>query len=134
MVARIAFAAAAGVVALVLFLVAAWFLGDALMLLLQTAHLSPAAAAALTGVAGLVLAGLIGLTARLVMRPRRRPAAPAASSGNGIAADLGALAAQQIVGTARSHPYGTAGAALAAGLAVGAIPELRKSLVGLFKH
>jgi hypothetical protein len=62
-----------------------------------------------------------------------------ASSGangvaNGIAADLGALAAQQIVSTTRAHPYGTVGAALAAGLAVGAVPELRKSLMGLLRH
>jgi hypothetical protein len=74
--------------------------------------------------------------------PRGRPAAPPASApgvhangvANGIVADLGALAAQQIVNTTREHPYGTMGAALAAGLAVGAIPELRKTLTGLLKN
>jgi hypothetical protein len=139
-VARIGITVAAGLAALVVFAITMWFLGDALMLWLEDKTIPPAGAAGLTGVAGLVLVGLLGLTARWALHPRRRPviAATTASPGvngvaNGIAADLGALAAQQIVGTARSHPYGTAGAALAAGLAVGAVPELRKSLMGLFK-
>jgi hypothetical protein len=63
-----------------------------------------------------------------------KPAAGVNGVANGIAADLGALAAQQIVNTTREHPYGTMGAALAAGIAVGAIPELRKTLTGLLKH
>jgi hypothetical protein len=136
-VTRIAIAVAAGLVALVVLAVTAWFLGDALMLWIESEGLSPAAAAGLTGLAGLVLTGLTALAARWALHPRRRPAVPAAAPGvngvaNGIAADLGALAAQQIVSTGRAHPYGTVGAALAAGLAVGAVPELRKSLMGLF--
>lgn len=110
-----------------------WFLGDAFMLWLGSRGFEPAAAAGLTGLAGLTLAGLIGLYARLAMRPRRRTAT-AAPGGNGIAADLGALVAQQIVNSTREHPYGSMGAALAAGLAVGAIPELRKTLTGLLKN
>jgi len=140
-VTRIAIAVAAGIVALIVLAVTAWFLGDALMLWIESKGLSPAAAAGLTGLAGLIWTGLIALVARWALHPRRRPAGPAttASPGvngvaNGIAADLGALAAQQIVNTTRSHPYGTMGAALAAGLAVGAVPELRKSLMGLLKH
>jgi hypothetical protein len=89
----------------------------------------------------LVLVVIVGLVAKWVMRTPRRPALPAVQPApganglaNGIAADLGALAAQQIVSTTRAHPYGTVGAALAAGLAVGAVPELRKSLMGLIKH
>jgi hypothetical protein len=138
-VARIGIAVAAGLVALVVFAVTMWFLGDALMLWIEEKAIPPAGAAGLTGLAGLVLVGLLGLTARWALHPRRRRAMSAtASSGangvaNGIAADLGALAAQQIVSTTRAHPYGTMGAALAAGLAVGAVPELRKSLMGLFK-
>jgi hypothetical protein len=138
---RIGLAAAAGIVALIVLGTTLWFLGDALMLLLEEKGFGPPGAAGLTGVAGLVVVLLLGLAAKLVMRsPRRRPAVAAASAPpgvkgvtNGIAADLGALAAQQIVNATRSHPYGTVGAALAAGLAVGALPELRKSLIGLLK-
>ena len=129
-----------GAAALIVFAVTLWFLGDALLLLLEEKGFTPSAAAGLAGVAGLVLAALLGLLAKAATRPRRRPALPAAATAggngvaNGIAADLGALAAQQIVSTTRAHPYGTVGAALAAGLAVGAVPELRKSLMGLLKH
>lgn len=139
--ARIGVAAAAGVVALLVLLIALLFLGHALMLLLEQKGLHPSAAAGLTGVAALVVTVLLGLVAKWVMRTPRRPALPAAQPApgtngvaNGIAADLGALAAQQIVNTTRAHPYGTVGAALAAGLAVGAVPELRKSLMGMIKH
>jgi hypothetical protein len=138
---RIGLAAAAGASALIVIAVTIWFLADALRLLLESEGFQPAAAAGLTGLAGLVLAGLIGLFARWLIKPHRRPAVPAAAPtpgingvANGIAADLGALAAQQIVNTTREHPYGTMGAALAAGIAVGAMPELRKTLTGLFKH
>jgi hypothetical protein len=138
---RIGLAAAAGIVALIVLGTTLWFLGDALMLLFEEKGFRPSGAAGLTGVAGLVVVLLLGLAAKLAMRSPRRPAAAAATAprpgfsgvGNGIAADLGALAAQRIVNTTRSHPYGTVGAALAAGLAVGAVPELRKSLIGLFK-
>jgi divalent metal cation (Fe/Co/Zn/Cd) transporter len=132
-------AVAAGLVALIVLAATAWFLGDALMLWLEGEGISPPGAAGLTGLAGLVLTGLIALVARWVLRRPHRPALPATTApgvngvANGIAADLGALAAQQIVSTSRAHPYGTVGAALAAGLAVGAVPELRKSLMGLLK-
>ena len=136
--ARIGAAAAAGVVAFLMLAVTLLFLGHALMLLFEEHGLRPSGAAGLTGLIGVVLVVILGLVAKWVMRtPRRRPALPAAqagSSANGIAADLGALAAQQIVNTTRAHPYSTVGAALAAGLAVGAVPELRKSLMGLIKH
>jgi hypothetical protein len=139
---RIGLAAAAGIVALIVLGTTLWFLGDALMLLLKEKGFGPPGAAGLTGVVGLVLILLLGLAAKLALRsPRRRPAVAATTPpppgvngvANGIAADLGALAAQQIVNTTRAHPYSTMGAALAAGLAVGAVPELRKSLMGLFK-
>jgi hypothetical protein len=139
--ARIGLAAAAGIIALIVLGTTLWFLGDALMLLLEEKGFRPSGAAGLTGVAGLVLVLLLGLAAKLAMRSPRRRAVGAATApapavngvANGIAADLGALAAQQIVKTTRAHPYSTMGAALAAGLAVGAVPELRKSLIGLFK-
>jgi hypothetical protein len=139
--ARIGVAAAAGVVALLMLAVTLLFLGYALMLLFEEQGLRPSGAAGLTGLIGLVLVVIVGLVAKWVMRTPRRPALPAVQPApganglaNGIAADLGALAAQQIVSTTRAHPYGTVGAALAAGLAVGAVPELRKSLMGLIKH
>jgi hypothetical protein len=139
--ARIGVAAAAGVVALLMLAVTLLFLGYALMLLFEEQGLRQSGAAGLTGLIGLVLVVIVGLVAKWVMRTPRRPALPAAQPApganglaNGIAADLGALAAQQIVSTTRAHPYGTVGAALAAGLAVGAVPELRKSLMGLIKH
>lgn len=137
---RIALAAAVGLVALIVLATTMWYLGDALLLLLEAKGFAPQAAAGLTGLAGLVLACLLGLLGRGVSRPPRRrvsaaPPAPGVNGvANGIAADLGALAAQQIVNTTREHPYGTMGAALAAGLAVGAIPELRKTLTDLLKH
>ena len=138
---RIGLAIGAAMAALIVFAIALWFLGDALMLwLLQEQGFRASAAAGLAGLAGLILAVLGGFVARWVLRAPRRPAVAAAKPtpgingvANGIAADLGALAAQQIVTTTRAHPYGTVGAALAAGLAVGAVPELRKSLMGLFK-
>jgi len=137
-VTRIALAIGTGIGALIVFGATIWFLGDALMLWLQEQGFRAAGAAGLTGLAGLVLTALIGLLAKLMLSPRRRPALPAPAPAvngvaNGIAADLGALAAQQIVNTTRAHPYGTMGAALAAGLAVGAVPELRKSVMGMFK-
>jgi hypothetical protein len=138
---RIGIAAGAGVAALIVLGITLWFLGDATMLALESVGFRSASAAALTGVAGLVLIGLLALVARLALHPHRRPALsatrPAAGANgvaSGIAADLGALAAQQIVSTTREHPYGTMGAALAAGIAVGALPELRQALTGLFKH
>jgi hypothetical protein len=137
-VTRLGLAIGAGVVALIVFGTTIWFLGEALMLWLQDKGFSGGGAAGLTGLAGLVLTAAMGLLAKTLLSPRRRPALPAPAPGingvaNGIAADLGALAAQQIVNTTRAHPYGTMGAALAAGLAVGALPEVRKSVMGLFK-
>lgn len=131
---RLPLAGGAAAAALIVGTVTVWFLGYALFLLLGEKAFAPSAAAALTGVAGLALAGLIGFGARRALRPRPAPGAAvpvpgAASTGvNGIAVDLGALIAQQLVASARAHPYGTMGTALAAGLAVGAFPELRKAL------
>jgi hypothetical protein len=144
--ARISVAAALGVVALLVLTVTLLFLGHALMLLFEDQGIRPSGAAGLTGLVGLVLVAVFGLLAKWAMRsPRRGAAAPAASPagsgsgtlgsslGGGLAADLGALAAQQIASATRNHPYRTMGAALAAGLAVGALPELRKALLDLLK-
>jgi hypothetical protein len=139
---RIGLAAGTSIVALIVLGTASWFLGDALLLLLEAEGSSPAAAAGLTGLAGLVLAGLTGLLVRWLVQPHPRATIPAAtpapgangSAVNGYAAELGALVAQQIATSTRAHPYTTMGAALAAGVALGAVPELRKVITGLVKH
>jgi hypothetical protein len=138
---RVGLAAGAALAALTVALPTLWFLGEALFLLLEAKGFSPPGAAGLTGLAGLVLTGLLGLWARWLVRPHWRPTTQAAAvpgangtAVNGIAADLGALVAQQLMTSTREHPYTTMGAALAAGLAVGAVPELRKVIGGLVKH
>lgn len=127
---RIGLAAAAGVAALAVFVVAAWFLGEALMLRLQAAGFSPPVAAGLTGVAGLVVVVILVLLGIWALRRKRTPPV---SGAQGIAAELGGVAAREAINAVRAHPYGTMGAALAAGVALGALPALRKSLMGLFK-
>lgn len=136
--ARLGAAAALAVFALIVTAIALAYLAQSVYLLLEASAFSPAAAAAITGGCAIALAAILGLIGRLFLRPKpaAHPAPAARSNGaaTDIAADLGALAAQHIVNATREHPYGTMGAALAAGLAVGASPELRKTLTGLFKH
>jgi hypothetical protein len=135
--ARLGFAIASSVVALIIAVVALGYLSQAAFLLLEAKGFSPAEAAAMTGAGGLVLAVLLALLARHFLHPAAaKPVAARRGSGlaDDAAADLGALVAQQILMATRQHPYGTVGAALAAGLTVGAIPELRKTLAGFFKH
>ena len=117
--------------------IALWYLGDALILVLEAKALSPAAAHAIAGAVALVLVALIGLAVKLMLRRRREVTVRATVPVNptaDVTAQLGGLVAQQLLSKTRGHPYGTAGAALAAGLAVGAIPELRDLLKGLMKH
>ncbi len=127
---RLALTAAAGAFAAILTAVALWFLGYSLFLLLMSVRLDPAAAALIVAAVGLALAGLAGLGARRLWR-RPRPPSAAAPSGDDLAAQIGSLAARQIAASMRAHPYGAIGAALAAGLAVGALPELRRLLRGI---
>ncbi|HEY1797042.1 MAG TPA: hypothetical protein VGG57_13080 [Stellaceae bacterium] len=135
--ARIAAAAGAAAAALIALAIALGYFGEAIILELEARAMSPAAAHAIAGVAGLVLIGLIGGVLKLLFSRRRQvtvtttvPVNPTADA----AAQLGGLVAQQLMTNARQHPYGAAGAALAAGLAVGAIPELRDLLKGVVKH
>jgi hypothetical protein len=104
---------------------------------LEAGGMGPPAAHAIAGVAGLVLIGVIAGVGKLLFRRREVtvkttvvPVSPTADA----AAQLGGLVAQQLMINAREHPFGAAGAALAAGLAVGAIPELRHLLKGVVKH
>jgi hypothetical protein len=143
--ARIALAATFGVSALLVIVVTLWFLGDALAALLEEQGFRRSAAAGLTGIVGLLVAAMLGLAAKLSMRPpaptvqvvavTTPPLKPSTGSVvNDLALELGSLAAQQVGTTVRSHPYGTMGAALVAGLALGGIPELRKALLELTKR
>ena len=142
--ARIALASVFGLSALLVVVVTLWFLGDALSSLLRENGFRPSAAAGLTGLAGLVLAAALGLAAKIALRPRVATV-PVAAPGppprpttgnvvNDFALELGSLAATQVGTTVRSHPYGTMGTALVAGLALGAMPELRKALLELAKR
>jgi hypothetical protein len=121
----------AAVAAIILVASAAIFLCAALYLLLVSLSAPPSLAALLTGLAALILAGLIILAARMASGLRRtgRTGRPG-HDGNvqDIAAKLGALAAQQLNTGAQAHPYRTFAVALLAGLAVGASPELRDRL------
>jgi hypothetical protein len=135
---RLALAAGASVVALIVAAIALWFLGQALFLALAATTLSPAQAAVVTGISGLALAGLIALVARALLRPARTAvAAPVPSTGsivNDLALQLGGIVAQQAAATSKAHPYGTVGTAFAAGFGLGAMPELRKALLDLLKR
>jgi type VI protein secretion system component VasK len=136
--ARLGIAASLAVLALIVSTIALAYFAQSLYLLLEANAFRPSAAAAITGGCAVALAAILGLVGRVLLRakPAAHPVPAGRSNGvaTDIAADLGALAAQQIVNTTREHPYGTVGAALAAGLAVGAVPELRKVLTGLLKH
>jgi hypothetical protein len=135
-IARLAAAAGAGIAALIVVAIALWYFGQAIILGLEADGMGPAAAHAIAGVIGLVLIGVIGGGVKLLFRRREVtvktvvPVSPTADA----AAQLGGLVAQQLMSNAREHPYGAAGAALAAGLAIGAIPELRELLKGVVKH
>jgi hypothetical protein len=121
----------AAVAAIILVASAAMFLCAALYLLLVSLSAPPPLAALLTGLAALILAGLIILAARMAsgLRPTDRTGR-LGHDGNveDLAAKLGGLAAQQLNTEAQAHPYRTFAAALLAGLAVGASPELRNRL------
>jgi hypothetical protein len=134
--ARLAAAAGAGVAALIAAAIALWYFGEAIILGLEDGGIGPATAHAIAGVVGLVLVGVISVVVKLMLSRREVtikttvPVNPTADA----AAQLGGLVVQQMMTNAREHPYGAAGAALAAGLAVGAIPELRNLLKGMVKH
>ncbi len=139
MLARLGAAAGAGVAALIVAAIALCYFGQAIVFGLEADGMGLAAAHAIAGVIGLVAIGVIGGVVKFLFRRRREvvtvkttvePVSPTADA----AAQLGGLVAQQLMTNARVHPYGAAGAALAAGLAVGAIPELRALLKGVVKH
>ena len=134
---------AAAVAAIMLVAAAAIFLCAALYLFLVSMSVAPPLAALLVGLVLLMLAGLIILAAR--MAPRFRRSAPSsgqpgsanpgpAGNVNDLAAQLGAMAAEQLNSQAQAHPYRTFAVALLAGLAVGGSPELRNVLKKTLKN
>jgi hypothetical protein len=134
--AKLGTAAGAGVAALIVIAITLWYFGQAIILGLEAQGVGPAAAHAIAGVVGLVVVGLIGVVVSLLLRRRKvtvRATVPVSSTAD-AAAQLGGIVAQQLMMNAREHPFYGAGAALAAGLAVGAIPELRELLKGLVRH
>jgi hypothetical protein len=105
--ARLGFAAASGVLALIITAIALGYLFQSLRLLLEANAFSPPEAASIVGAGALVLAALLALLARHFLRPAAaKPVA--AVRGNGIAdnvaADLRALVGQQILIATREHP------------------------------
>ena len=134
---------AAAVAAMILATIAAVFLGWALYLFLVSLSAAPPLAAALVGLAGLVLAGMIILAARIASR-RIQGSPTSGNTGsadpnlagniNDLAAKLGGLAARELTEQAQAHPYRAVVVSLLAGLAVGVIPELRKTLENILKN
>src|SRR5579863_2183569 len=137
MLSRALTAMAAAVAAIILVASAAIFLCAALYLFLVSLSAAPPLAALLTGLAALILAGLIILAARMATGQRRtaRTGGPG-QDGNvdDLATQLGGLAAAQLNTQAQAHPYRTFAVALLAGLAVGASPELRNRLRNTLKN
>lgn len=137
-IAERAAAATAGVlIALIGVLVALMglgFLAHALHVALVP-QVGPALAAALTGGAVLLLAVLLLAVAALVARQgtRRRDGAPPRATGESQPRpeEVASVLGEQAAALLRDRPKTSAGAALAAGFAVGASPELRRLLGGL---
>jgi hypothetical protein len=121
----------AAVAAIILVASAAICLCAAVYLFLVSLSVAPPLAALLAGLAALILAGLIILAARMSpgLRRRDRPSGSGPDSNvDDLAAMLGRLAAHQLNTEAQAHPYRTFAAALLAGLAVGASPEISNML------
>jgi hypothetical protein len=128
---------AVAIAAIILVAIAALFLGGAFYLFLVSVSATPPLAALLTGLVGLILAGLIILAGAIASRCRRtgglRGKATSAKSGiardiNERAADLGSLVARELTAQAQVHPYRALAVSLLAGLAVGGSPELRNMI------
>ncbi len=141
--ARLKSGVALGGAALIFVLVAFWFLAFALFLSL-TEVTSQAIAAGVTGLVCALVAGAAITFARAALKGKlsnhHAPAAkgasapPLASGGDReFAVQMGQLLGQQAAGWTRQHPYGAVGVALAAGVAVGMSPELRRALRGLMR-
>lgn len=136
-IARLKSGIALGALATLFAVIAFAFLAFALYFALL-AVAEPPIAAALTGVAAAAVALIVFAIARAAgsgdsRAPAPRAAGAAATPSLGpeseLAAQLGQLLGEQAAGWTRSHPYSAMGAALAAGFAVGASPELRRTLL-----
>jgi hypothetical protein len=87
--ARLGVVAALAVLALILVVIALAYFAQAVAALLQAHGFTTAAAAAITGTIGIVLALILALCGRLALRPKPAARAPAARS-NGIGVDIAA--------------------------------------------
>src|SRR5262245_33233417 len=123
--ARIAISIAAMLVMVVAACIAVGYFAYALDLWLAE-HMSPAAAAIVTGVAVLALAGaLVAFTQ--MGNSRRRPSYGASDrAARETVAQLGGELGQRLLGLADTHKPGALLAALVAGFAVGVSPKLRE--------
>ena len=126
--ARIGFAIAAMVVALVASATALVFLAVTIFLAFRH-DLSPPMAALATSVCALLFAAVVALVGWLVwrgsFRASRRP------SPGSVAGALGEQMGREYLAMAKAAPGRTVGIALAAGFVVGAVPEVRRALAKL---
>lgn len=129
LITRLSLSIAAAMIAALVALAGIGFLAFALYQALLE-RVSPAMAALVTGLAAFFFAALIILAgnalAAAAKRRRRREA-------DQLAAELGDLLSDEFRTLAATHPQATALAALLAGFAVGAVPELRHVLRELLR-
>lgn len=135
LIARMAVAAAALVLAMLLVVAALGFLAYGAYLALLGA-LSPPLAALATGAGALFAAFLIVAAARFATRPARAAAGRRDSAEDGfsperLAGEIGGKLGEQLGAVTRSHKGPVLAASLLAGVAVGASPKLRGLLLGL---
>ncbi len=93
-------------------------------------------AALISGAACLGAAGIVTLIAWLVQRPSAQRSAPSAQTPDAakMALAMGEMLGGDLNSLAKNHRKGLIGAALVAGLAVGASPKLRRSLRDLIDN
>jgi hypothetical protein len=132
--ARLLAAAAALLIALAIATAAIFFLCGALYMALL-AVTSPPRAALATGVAALVVAGLVLLIARLALGEKtRRKTKGAPPREESLARLVGSMLGEDAVGIVRGHPKETVTGSLLVGLAVGMSPKLRAALGDLLRE
>ncbi len=93
-------------------------------------HMSSPAAAAATGAAAFAVAALCILAAYAVsaLLNRRRAQRPRAAAESTLTAELAKLVGKDLITLIAGKPLETAGIALLAGIAFGALPDLRRAL------
>ncbi|HLY57291.1 MAG TPA: hypothetical protein VKS60_17135 [Stellaceae bacterium] len=128
--ARIGFAIAAMMVALIASVTALVFLAVTTFLALRQ-DLSPPMAALATSACALLFAAIVALIGWLVWRGAFRTRASRPAPPGGVAAALGEIVGREYLAMAKAAPGRTVGIALVAGFVVGAVPEVRRALAKL---